>query len=194
MQINRQQIFRALVGCNIAPVQLVDEFVASFNMWAQAYGINTRQRIVHYLAQVMHESACLHYTTELASGAAYDTGAKAVALGNTPEKDGDGQKYKGRGYIQLTGLANYKAFKASDLCTEDVVAHPEKVAEFPLNQMASMWFWQKNKLNELADKDGKTFTGEDVARMITRRVNGGQNGLANRLFLYRRFAHEFGIK
>ena len=148
MQINKQQLLRALVGIAKPSAKSLDEFVASFNQWALSYEINNTKRLVHYLAQVMHESACLRYTTEIASGAAYDTGAKAKALGNTPEKDGDGQKYKGRGYIQLTGRANYKAFSESDLCIEDVLKYPEKVAQFPLNQMASMWFWQTKGLNE----------------------------------------------
>lgn len=171
----------------------VDEFVASFNQWAIPFGIDNDKRAVHYLAQVFHESGALRYVEELASGAAYDTGSKAIALGNTPEKDGDGQRYKGRGFIQLTGLNNYKAFNASDLCTEDVVSHPEKVAEFPLNQVASMWFWQSHKLNELADRDDGAKIGEDVCKQITRIVNGGSNGLANRLFYYRRFRKEFGL-
>lgn len=171
----------------------VDEFVASFNQWAIPFGIDNDKRAVHYLAQVFHESGALRYVEELASGAAYDTGSKAIALGNTPEKDGDGQKYKGRGFIQLTGLNNYKAFNASDLCTEDVVTHPEKVAEFPLNQVASMWFWQSHKLNDLADRDDGAKIGEDVCKQITRIVNGGTNGLANRLFYYRRFRKEFGL-
>lgn len=171
----------------------VDEFVASFNQWAIPFGIDNDKRAVHYLAQVFHESGALRYVEEIASGAAYDTGSKAIALGNTPEKDGDGQRYKGRGFIQLTGLNNYKAFNASDLCTEDVVTHPEKVAEFPLNQVASMWFWQSHKLNELADRDDGAKIGEDVCKQITRIVNGGTNGLANRLFYYRRFRKEFGL-
>ena len=92
MQINKQQLLRALIGIAKPSAKALDEFVASFNQWSQAYEINNTKRLVHYLAQVMHESACLRYTTEIASGAAYDTGAKAKALGNTPEKDGDGQK------------------------------------------------------------------------------------------------------
>ena len=171
----------------------VDEFVASFNQWAIPFGIDNDKRAVHYLAQVFHESGALRYVEEIASGAAYDTGSKAIALGNTPEKDGDGQRYKGRGFIQLTGLNNYKAFNASDLCTEDVVKHPEKVAEFPLNQVASMWFWQSHKLNELADRDDGAKIGEDVCKQISKIVNGGTNGLANRLFYYRRFRKEFGL-
>ena len=193
MQINKHQLLRALIGIARPSAKSLDEFVASFNQWAMAYEINNTKRLVHYLAQVMHESACLRYTTEIASGAAYDTGAKAVALGNTPEKDGDGQKYKGRGYIQLTGRANYKAFSESDLCLEDVLQYPEKVALFPLNQMASMWFWQTKGLNALADMDDGGKVGEDIVRRITQKVNGGQNGIAERLLYYRRFKKEYGL-
>ena len=189
-QITKSLLLRAVPTLYIPRV---DEFVASFNQWAIPFGIDNDKRIAHYLAQVFHESGELRYVEELASGAAYDTGAKAVALGNTPEKDGDGQRYKGRGYIQLTGLNNYKAFNASDLCTEDVVAHPEKVAAFPLNQVASMWFWESRKLNELADRDDGGKIGEDICRQISKKVNGGTNGLANRLYLYRRFKKEFGL-
>ena len=193
MRINKQQLLRALVGIAKPSAKSLDEFVASFNQWALSYEINNTKRLVHYLAQVMHESACLRYTTEIASGAAYDTGAKAKALGNTPEKDGDGQKYKGRGYIQLTGRANYKAFSESDLCMEDVLKYPEKVALFPLNQMASMWFWQTKGLNALADLDDGGKVGEDIVRRITQKVNGGQNGIAERLLYYRRFKKEYGL-
>ena len=193
MQINKHQLLRALIGIARPSAKSLNEFVASFNQWAMAYEINNTKRLVHYLAQVMHESACLRYTTEIASGAAYDTGAKAIALGNTPEKDGDGQKYKGRGYIQLTGRANYKAFSESDLCLEDVLQYPEKVALFPLNQMASMWFWQTKGLNTLADLDDGGKVGEDIVRQITQKVNGGQNGIAERLLYYRRFKKEYGL-
>lgn len=193
MQINKHQLLRALIGIARPSAKSLNEFVASFNQWAMAYEINNTKRLVHYLAQVMHESACLRYTTEIASGAAYDTGAKAIALGNTPEKDGDGQKYKGRGYIQLTGRANYKAFSESDLCMEDVLKNPEKVADFPLNQMASMWFWQTKGLNTLADLDDGGKVGEDIVRQITQKVNGGQNGIAERLLYYRRFKKEYGL-
>ena len=193
MQINKHQLLRALIGIAKPSAKSLDEFVASFNQWAMAYEINNTKRLVHYLAQVMHESACLRYTTEIASGAAYDTGAKAIALGNTPVKDGDGQKYKGRGYIQLTGRANYKAFSESVLCLEDVLKYPEKVALFPHNQMASMWFWQTKGLNALADLDDGGKVGEDIVRRITQKVNGGQNGIAERLLYYRRFKKEYGL-
>ena len=189
MQITREQLINAIPNlCT----KRIDEFVASFNMWAAAYHIDTPKRMVHYLAQVMHESGALRYVEELASGAAYDTGPKAVALGNTPEKDGDGQLYKGRGYIQLTGRANYQAYKDSDLCLVDVIAHPELVAEFPHNQMASMWFWQRNKLNELADLDDKN-NSEEIVKRITKKVNGGYNHLDERIKYYWKLRREIGV-
>jgi putative chitinase len=129
-------------------------------------GMNTPLRQAHFLAQVGHESEQLRYTEELASGAAYE-GRKD--LGNT--QPGDGVRFKGRGLIQLTGRANYAAF--AQACGQDVVASPELVAETPaLAVDAAVWFWGEHGLNALADKD-------DVVG-ITKRVNGGTNGLADR--------------
>ncbi len=189
MTITQAQLLRAVPKLY---QNRLDEFVASFNQWAFPMGVNTPLRAAHYLAQVFHESEALRYVTELASGAAYDTGAKAVSLGNTPEKDGDGQRYKGRGYLQLTGKANYTNFSNSDCCTEDVVTHPEKVAEFPLNQVSALWFWERNGLSMMADNDnGKNTT--DVCKAITKRVNGGLSHLSERLYYLKRFKKEFGI-
>ena len=185
MQITRQQLMRAVPDLHFARV---DEFVASFNMWAYSFGITSPKRIVHYLAQVFHESGKLRYAEELASGAQYE-GRKD--LGNTQK--GDGVRFKGRGYIQLTGRANYAKFNACDVCTEDVIKHPENVAEFPLNQIASMWFWQTHELNELADRDDGGMCGEDIVTKITKRVNGGTYGLSQRKYYYRRIKKEFGL-
>lgn len=189
MNLTQAQLRRAVPSVFGAHL---DEFVASFNQWAIPMGIDTPLRMAHYLAQVFHESGCLRYTEEIASGKAYDTGKLAAALGNTPEADGDGQKYKGRGYIQLTGRTNYVNFNASDCCTEDVVAHPEKVAKFPLNQIASMWFWERNGLSAIADQDNGQNTAE-VCKKITKRVNGGLNGYSERFYYLRRFKKEFAI-
>lgn len=185
MQINRSQLLRAVPDLY---KPRLDEFVASFNMWAVPFGIDTPQRMAHYLAQVFHESGRLRYVEEIASGQQYE-GRKD--LGNT--QPGDGRRFKGRGFIQLTGRANYQRFCASDLCTEDVVTHPEKVAAFPLNQVASMWFWQTRGLSAMADLDDGGPMGEDIVTRITRKVNGGTNGLADRKYLYRKFKKEFGL-
>ena len=138
--------------------------------YAQEFGINTPLRWAHYLAQIAHESAELRYSEEIASGKAYDTGKLAIKLGNTPEADGDGQKFKGRGLIQITGRANYEAYKK--YCGFDVVKQPELLAK-PVGAIrSSMWFWKSKGLNELADRD--EFTA------ITKRVNGGTNGIEDR--------------
>lgn len=138
--------------------------------YAQEFDINTPLRWAHYLAQIAHESAELRYSEEIASGKAYDTGKLAIKLGNTPEADGDGQRFKGRGLIQLTGRANYEAYKK--FCGFDVVKQPELLAK-PVGAIrSSMWFWKSKGLNELADRD--EFTA------ITERINGGTNGIEDR--------------
>ena len=138
--------------------------------YAQEFDINTPLRWCHYLAQIAHESAELRYSEEIGSGKAYDTGKLAIKLGNTPEADGDGQRFKGRGLIQLTGRANYEAYKK--YCGFDVVKQPELLAK-PVGAIrSSMWFWKSKGLNELADRD--EFTA------ITKRINGGINGIEDR--------------
>lgn len=138
--------------------------------YAREFDINTPLRWCHYLAQIAHESGELRYSEEIASGKAYDTGKLAIKLGNSPEADGDGQKYKGRGLIQVTGRNNYEMYK--QYCGYDVVKQPELLAK-PVGAIrSSMWFWKTKGLNELADRD--EFTA------ITKRINGGINGIEER--------------
>lgn len=154
-------------------------YIDIINNWSEHFGINTPLRMAHYLAQIAHESAELRYTKELASGSAYE-GRKD--LGNTQK--GDGVRFKGRGLIQITGRANYKAY--ADYCGYDVVAKPE-LLERPLGAVkSSMWFWQTHGLNEIADTD-------DV-RKVTKRINGGYNGLAARQRYLQRAKQVFQIK
>lgn len=134
------------------------------------YGINTPLRKAHFLAQVGHESGQLRYREELASGDAYDT---RTDLGNTPARDGDGRKYKGRGLIQLTGKANYAAYDRHLGLGGILVSSPGRVATDPvLCCDVAGWFWSSRGLNLYAD--------QDRLAAITRRVNGGLNGLADR--------------
>ena len=174
MKINKPQLLRAVPNLYKARV---DDFVKTFNDWSDTFGINTPLRAIHYLAQVFHESAALRYTEEIASGKAYEG---REDLGNTQK--GDGVKFKGRGFIQITGRANYQAYANSEYCVGDLMKNPEWLSKSPGNQKASMWFWKTKGLNELADKD-------DI-RAITKKVNGGYNGLADRMFYYRRFKKE----
>ena len=144
-------------------------FLAPLNAAMAEFGITTPARQASFLAQVGHESGQLQYVRELASGAAYE-GRKD--LGNTMA--GDGVRFKGRGVIQITGRANYKACGAA--LGLDLIAHPE-LLEQPVNACRSAaWFWKTRGLNELAD------AGDQVR--VTRRINGGTNGLADRLALF----------
>ena len=153
-------------------------YTSEFNKVLPLFSINTPLRICHFLAQVAHESGSLNYTKEIASGEAYDTGKKAINLGNTPEKDGDGQRYKGRGLIQLTGLSNYKAFQKWLNRAPDIIKNPSLLEQPHLATLVSCWFWDSRNLNELADKDD--------FKSITKRINGGYNGLSDRLMFLTR--------
>lgn len=130
------------------------------------YEINTPMRQACFLAQIAHESGGFKYTKELASGEAYEY---RKDLGN--DKPGDGPKYKGRGLIQITGKFNYQAL-GQDLGVA-FVAYPELLEQPGYAALSAGWFWNKRQLNELADTD-------DMER-ITKRINGGFNGLEDRL-------------
>ena len=136
------------------------------NKWMPYYSINTKLRQAAFLAQVIHETGSFHYMEEVASGSAYDTGKMAVRLGNTPERDGDGERYKGKGGLQVTGKANYEA--VSKGLSVDLVGHPEELEEPDYAIPSACWYWNMHGLNALADKgDFKT---------ITKRLVGGDNG------------------
>lgn len=149
-------------------------FLMPLNQAMEAHQISTPRRQAAFLAQIAHESGSLRYVRELASGEAYDTGRLAARLGNTPEDDGDGQRYKGRGLIQITGCANYR--ECSQALFDDsqlLLDHPE-LLELPQNAaMSAAWFWESRGLNELAD--------QGAFERITRIINGGTNGMADRL-------------
>jgi len=127
--------------------------------------ITTRERVAAFLAQLAHESCCLRYWTELSSGGAYEG---RLDLGNT--QPGDGPRYRGRGPIQLTGRANYRA--AGEALGLDLENNPELVATPAVGFRVAAWFWTTRRLNALAD------AGRFDA--ITRAINGGLNGKADR--------------
>ena len=150
------------------------------------YGITTPLRMAHFLATIAVESGELKYSEEIASGAAYDTGRLAQRLGNTPQKDGDGQKYKGRGLIQLTGRSNYVAYSAH--CNYDFYSTLDRARNLckPGNAVRSAcWFWQVHGLNTLADKDD--------AKAVRKRVNGGYNDFDRFVVYLGRAKKELGI-
>lgn len=128
-------------------------------------GINTKLRIAHFLAQICHESDHFRTTREYASGSAYE-GRRD--LGNV--KAGDGRRFRGRGVIQITGRANYKRY--GDKLGIDLVNNPA-LAETPeISVKTAIAYWTDKNLNAYADKDD--------LKTITKRINGGYNGLASR--------------
>jgi len=107
----------------------------------------------------------------------------ANRMGNGDEASQDGSKFKGRGYIQLTGKQNYTAF--DKFVEEDILANPDLVAtKYPL--LSAAWFWDSRKLNALADK-GKS---DDDVKAITKMVNGASNGLDDRISKFKLFISE----
>lgn len=144
----------------------LETFAEPLTQAMDKYKITTPLRQAHFLAQVGHESGELRYKAELASGEAYEG---RDDLGNTQE--GDGRLFKGRGLIQLTGRANYKAY--GDYLGWNLLAAPQLVADDPqIAADVAGWFWATRGLNQIADAD-------DVVK-ITRRINGGTNGLEDR--------------
>ncbi|QYG07117.1 glycoside hydrolase family 19 protein [Janthinobacterium sp. PAMC25594] len=144
-------------------------FLVPLNAAMLEFGITTPARQASFLSQVGHESGQLRYVRELASGQAYEGRAD---LGNTQR--GDGVRFRGRGLLQVTGRANYAA--CGQALGLDLLAQPE-LLEQAINACRSAgWFWQTKGLNALAD------AGDQVK--VTRRINGGTNGLAERLALF----------
>ena len=135
--------------------------------------VNTKRRMAHFLGQVGHESGGLTTFSEWYKGKNAEAyfnkkyGSRKD-LGNTVKTDG--YKYRGRGPIQVTGKANYELCgKALDL---DLVAKPDLLLEPKYGFRAAAWFWAKRKINTYADADNLT--------MVTKRVNGGTNGISDR--------------
>lgn len=129
------------------------------------------EREAAFLAHLAVESGGFRYVREIASGAAYEG---RDDLGNY--HPGDGVRFRGRGLIQITGRANYKA--CGDALGLDLLEHPELLEEPEYAARSAAWFWDSRKLNELADNgDFKT---------ITRRINGGLTHYKERLAFYER--------
>lgn len=169
MEITKEQILEIMPNAK----DVVGLYLPYINGYKEVFKIDTPLRMAHFLAQIAHESNELRNVKEIGSPSyfeKYDTGKLKKMLGNL--KPGDGYKYRGRGLIQITGRANYMAYQNSLRCKGDIITHPE-LLEKPLGAVKSaMWFWKEHGLNELADKDS--------VLAVTRKINGGTNGLESR--------------
>ena len=185
-----------------------DTVIAQIPDVAEKFQINTPLRLAHFLAQCGHESGGFRATQENLNYSAkgllgifkkyfptqelaeqYQRKPEMIAsrvyggrMGNGTEPTKEGYKFRGRGYIQLTGKDNYTAFGKA--INEDMTANPDKVAtHYPL--LSAAWFFSKNGLHKIAD----TGSSDTVVTQITKRVNGGTIGLADRIKHFKEYYH-----
>lgn len=186
-----------------------ESIINQIDLIYEKYDINTQLRLAHFLAQCAHESGNftavqenLNYSAKRLQevfGKYFTTHEKALLyerkpskiaslvyanrMGNGNEDSIEGYKYRGRGYIQLTGKNNYLLFnKSLNEADIDIVGNPDLVATtYPL--ASAGWFFDKNKLNEIADL-GST---KEIITRITKRVNGGTHGLDSRISYFNKF-------
>lgn len=152
--------------------RLVMRYHGAINLTLHRYEINSTERITAFLAQVGHESGRLLYAREIwGPTAAQQRYEGRSDLGNVQR--GDGKRYMGRGLIQITGRANYQ--QVSDALGVDFVSKPELLESTLYASLSAGWYWDSRRLNRWADSG-------DFER-ITRRINGGVNGLEDRYAL-----------
>ncbi len=132
----------------------------------ESMAIDTPERVAAFLAQLAHESGEYRWMEEIADGSDYEG---RLDLGNT--EPGDGPRYKGHGPIQITGRANHKA--CGDALGLDLIANPRLICQPEYGTASACWFWNSRHLSLLAD--------QEWFWLITKRINGGYNGMTDRL-------------
>lgn len=152
-----------------------DSQLDDLNACLRRFRINTVPRMRHFMSQIAHESGGLQWLKELASGSDYEWRSD---LGNV--QPGDGPRFKGAGVIQLTGRANYQAF-AHFIGDANIMLGVDYVASVYPFTSAGFW-WHNNYMNDLCDRGA-------TVEQVTRRVNGGLNGLSDRLYYYEKACH-----
>jgi len=195
MQISKD----LLIQSKICSPQLADQWVDALNKTCEKYEINTPLRIAGFLSQCAHESGGFKFTVENLNysvdsllrvfpkyfnapmATEYARQPERIAnrvyanrMGNGDESSGDGWKYRGRGLIQLTGKDNYSSFAMS--ADNESLIKPELVEQPELAAMSAGWFFNAHDLNSFAD-------AKDIVGM-TKRINGGINGLDDRQMKY----------
>ncbi|SDR37023.1 putative chitinase [Pseudomonas grimontii] len=171
MPITQQQLLQILPNAG----HRAGIFLPALNAAMSRHGIVGTPRVAAFIAQVGHESGQLRHVREIWGPTAQQAGYEGRAdLGNTVP--GDGSKYRGRGLIQITGRANHAA--CGEALGLDLINQPEQLEQPQYAAMSAAWFWSTRGLNTLADQ------GDFVK--ITRRINGGINGLEDRLQLWER--------
>lgn len=195
-----------------------EDYFYFFEKYCDKYEINTALRLAHFLAQINHESGDMKRLEENLNYSAkrllevfpkyfdsyeialsYANKPKMIAsrvyanrMGNGDEASGDGWKYIGRGLIQLTGKANYVAFDRFLNANGEIVSNPDLVAknkEYAV--LTAFFYWDSRKLNNLIDKDGNQYF---VCKEITKRINGGYNGINDRWERFKKYYSKINLE
>lgn len=180
--ITAQQVKSAALGqVNVSNMNSV---LVALDKYGAQFGLDKAHRLAQFMAQLMHESGDFRYDREVWGPTTAQNGYEGRKdLGNTQK--GDGKKFSGRGAIQITGRANYKEFTSwcrSNLNTvvPDFSQEPDKINTDPYEGLVPIWYWSTRDLNRYADNG-------DI-ESITRKINGGKNGLEDRINHYVRIA------
>ena len=169
---------KLILMCGGSPsISNVESFCAGLNQFGHKVGLDKPHRLAQYVGQMMHESARFRYDRELwgptPAQKRYDT---RTDIGNSPELDGDGFIYRGRTAIQITGKYNYRQFTdwayKLDTSAPDFEADPDAANTDPWEGLGPIWYWDTRDLNTYADKGNR--------RAVTKKINGGYNGMADR--------------
>jgi putative chitinase len=184
-----------LVAAHLTDAATAAKVSDSLAAACERFNISTPEQVAMFLAQAAHESGKFKATVEnlnysaqglhgtwpkrfptVADAEPYHRQPEKIAnkvyadrMGNGDEASGEGFKYRGRGFIQLTGKSNYTAF-ANDIGEPSIIDNPDQVAEPQYAALSAAWFWNKNNLNSIAS---------DV-KLVTKKINGGDLGLADR--------------
>ncbi len=183
------------------------EYYSFFLQYCDKYKINTAERISHFLAQVNYESGYMNYIEEKFSYSAkrllqvfpkyfknideaneYAYKPEKIAnrvyanrMGNGDEQSGDGYRYRGRGLIQLTGKNNYLEFSKWYNDSKIFVDSPDLLLQPQFAALSAFFYWDKNKLNDYIIIETGSY---NICKKLTKKINGGYNGLDERFKLY----------
>jgi len=179
--------------------ELIEQLNKKYNTVINRYGLTTNLQRQHFFSQLWHESKLvpraenLNYSAErllkifpkyfkdLETAKKYERNSEMIAnyvyasrMGNGDEKSGDGWKFRGRSFIQITGRANYETL-AKHLSNENLVTDPDLLLTEVNAIVSALWYWQTNKINSVIDND----TDLSIKR-VTKKINGGLNGIEDR--------------
>jgi len=205
--VKEDVVITPVEGLNIEKLKgtIPDAVIAQIAETAKKFNITNNLRLAHFLAQCAHESGAFKFVSENLNYSAqglqntfgkyfpgnleesYARNPEKIAsrvyadrMGNGNEASKDGWKFRGRGYIQLTGKSNYVKF--TQFIGEDCVANPDLVAtKYPLASAA--FFFNNNSLWSICDRG----SSDEVVTSVTKRVNGGTNGLADRITKFKKY-------